>query len=404
MPDTRLYTGLSALLFCLSAATAAPPKVNGNEERIGPYPILRVWGAPQEMGFAHGYLLAEQILKVVGPVLDTDDPETIARYDGMLRQLLRYIKIDQRTRSELEAMLQGIEAKLGDRAILDPFDRRITLDDLILHNAGDLLRAFGCSGFTVWGPKAGDWEVITTRNFDYPVPGKMGVNAQMILVRKPDQGRHAVASITWPGYIGAFTGVNDAGVCAFMHDGTGGRSSEVSQPVTPIAITLTSILEQSDAVTGHQRAAKAIESVGSFPFSYMIRVVSPVSDGDPPSPEWVFRVDPSGVSRNPTGKLMCITTNHYLQENLSPVDGANDWSLTRYTRLGKRLESTLDPSSAWAAQGSVASSDQGFPTAQTLIVYPTKRRLDIALATWNGKVIPATESKPTTITFDELFR
>ena len=406
MPRIRAFRSILTVLFIGlgGRCVAEAPRVQGQWERIGPFPILRVWGTPQEMGFAHGYLLAEQIYAYTCPRLDADGPDAIARFEGLRRQLLSRIKIDEHTRMELGAIVEGVVARLGDEAFVEPLDRHLSIDDLIVHNAGDLLRAFGCSGFTVWGEKAGKWDVITTRNFDYPVPGKPGIDTQMILVRNPSGDRAAVATVTWPGYIGAFTGVNEHGVCTFMHDGTGGRNNEVEAPVAPVALTLTTLLETSGAASAHSKAAALMQSGGAYPFSYMIRVVSPVADGEPASPEWVFRVDPSGVSRNPVGTQKCITTNHYLESNLQPVPGANDWSLTRYQRLENRLTATVDPEYAWAAQASVASSDQGFPTAHTIVVYPTKRRIDVGFATWDGNVVPATESKSTTIMFDELFR
>ena len=350
------------ILFLVSTVSAAPPKVNGTSERLGPFPILRVWGTPQEMGFAHGYLLAEHIIGIAGADIQTSDPETIARYDAMRRQLVSHVELDDRIKTELSAIVDGVLEKLGDHAIVQPFNRKISLDDLILLNAGDLLRAFGCSGFTVWGDIAGTWEIITTRNFDYPMPGKMGVEAQMILVRTPDHERHAVATITWPGYIGAYNGFNDAGVCTFMHDGTGGQKAEVSQPVTPMGLTLTSILEVSDGAQAHDHAQRVIEGGGAYPFSYMVRVVSPMANGNPPTPEWVFRVDPSGTGRNAVGEQTCITTNHYLEEGLQPAARANRWSLTRYGRIQDKLSSPIDPEKAWTIQGSVASAEQSFPT------------------------------------------
>ena len=37
--------------------------LNGRMERIGPFRVVRVWGEPNEMGFAHGYLLAKDIIE-----------------------------------------------------------------------------------------------------------------------------------------------------------------------------------------------------------------------------------------------------------------------------------------------------------------------------------------------------
>jgi hypothetical protein len=390
------------LLAFGAVASADAPHINGKLDKLGPYPVLRVWGSPEEMGFAQGYLKAKEIVEIISPAAG-GDPRALAIMDQAKHQLLSRISIPNDLRRELEAMYKGIVARLGDQATLKPLDRQLSVDDLILYNAIDLLRAFGCSGFTVWGDKAGKWGVITTRNFDFSLRGKLDVDTQMILVRTPKDGGHAVATITLPGHIGAFSGINDEGVCTFMHDGTGGRTMAISHAVTPMALTLTELLEEVDAASAHARAATMLDSGGAYPFSYMVRVVSPVADGTPPSPEWVFRVDPSGVSRNPIGDHTCITTNHYLEPDLKPAAEADSWSLTRYKRLDQRLSSAMDPAAAWAAQRAVASSDENYPTAHTIIVYPERKRIDVAFATWNGRAVPAPESQPTTITFDQLF-
>ena len=74
-------------------------------------------------------------------------------------------------------------------------NRPLHSEDLIHDNAGALFRAFACSGFTVWGEKAGKAGLITGRNFDYFVPGPLSLKEQMILVRHA-AGMSKVATVT----------------------------------------------------------------------------------------------------------------------------------------------------------------------------------------------------------------
>ncbi len=391
------------LLFSSLAATclAAPKDVHGKVEQLGPFRVLRVWGTPAEMGFAHGYLLADGITATLNEDAAAIPKPQRDTYDKAKSGMIRFVDLPERAAEELQGMIQGMEAAKGRLPQLKALRRTITLNDLILRNAGDVLRAFGCSGFTAWGEKTSDLGVVTTRNFDFPIPGKKTLDAQLILVRQPT-GRRQVMTVTWPGYIGAFTGVNDRGVCAFMHDGTGGRIKIPTGKQVPLSLVLADLLERGEPSAMFQETESALKNLKHYPFSYMVRVVTPQVGEQKPAR--VFRLDKNGLSENPTGALSCITTNHYLTPNRKPVSGAGGSTLQRYSRLAEVLAKTVTPESAWAGLKAAASPYQAFPTLHSLVVYPDRKKIDFAFAKWtHGQVEAASMSSPTTISFDQLF-
>jgi len=388
-----------ALLAC--SVLAQPPQFNGRIERIGPLRVLRVWGSPSEMGFAHGYLLGDEYLSGILGEHKSASVESAAAYEQMCAAARGIVELPLPAREEIDGIFAGIEAAHGGVPTVAGLNRPLRLEDLILHNAGDMLRAFGCSGFTVWGERAGEAGVITGRNFDFPIT-REGLATQFVLVRHPT-GRRRVATVTFPGYIGAFTGVNDAGVCAFMHDGTGDRLSRPAGRQTPVALVLKEMLEQASGAEAHTRTAALLTEIVPYPFSYLIRVVTPRrSDGNEP-PERVFRVDAGGLSENPIGRFACITTNHYLDSALAAPADADPWSLTRYEELSRRAGSILSAGEAWSALDAVASANQRFPTLHALVVFPERGRLELAFAGWEDGVVPATRRPPVTIEFRDLF-
>jgi hypothetical protein len=403
-----------ALLSASKLVVAAPPAVNGRIEQIGPFRVLRVWGTPEEMGFAHGYLVGQGFIDYHRERLATLSPTDRAAYPALRDALVKLIEIPRTVRAEIGAIFSGMEAALGDLSALDGIPHPLALGDLLLHNAGDTVRAFACSGFTVWGARAGEAGVITTRNFDFAIPGPKSLAAQMILIRQP-RGRRQVATITWPGYIGVFTGVNEEGVCAFLHDGTGPRISRPERPFTPLAIVLAEMLETAGPAQAHAAAEGALKTIVPYPFSYMVRIVTTPSDGDD-RPERVFRVDASGLSESPSGAMSCITTNHYLNDDLTASANAGPGSALRYARLQRFTGSTVTSGRAWKALAAVAHEGNN-PTLHSLIVYPVQRRLELAFATIDagrtadatgamddGRVTVAPKHTPTPITFDELFK
>jgi hypothetical protein len=245
--------------------------------------------------------------------------------------------------------------------------------------------------------------VITARNFDFEAFRGM-VEAQLVLVRQPAAaGRHAVATITWPGYIGAFTGINDAGVCTFMHDGTGERLRTPEDKYTPMALVLTELLETSAAGDAHERAATLLKKATPYPFSYLVRVATPRVGGKVEPPERVFRVDALGLSENPARDAMCITTNHYLSAAFEPAANAGSWSRERYSRLQKRLDQAVTSHAAWEALASVASGSDGGGTLHSVVIYPELRRLELALAGWDDGLVPAPKRAPLALEFKQLF-
>ena len=401
----RLSTSLCLVsLWLLPGVTlAAPPKVNGKLEKIGPVRVLRVWGSPEEMGFAHGYLVGSEFLVYLKESIAALPPDQRADYDRARAPLKDVIEVPGPALTEIRAIFKGIKAANRGVPKIGGLNRELHIDDLVLHNAADMIRAFGCSGFTVWGELAGEAGVITTRNFDFPVPGPKTLAQQLVLVRQPI-GKRQVALVTWPAMIGAFTGINEDGVCTFMHDGTGKMIRTPQGKYTPLALMLTEVLESGGPADAHAKANKMLQQVVPYPFSYLVRVVAPRVEGVVDQPERVFRVDATGLSENTARAFSCITTNHYLGTDLAPVKSANPWSVRRYQTLDERIKTVVTGKVAWEALWAVARpSDSGAPTLHSLVVYPEKRRLELAFAPWKNKLSRVPNRQPTTITFDRLF-
>lgn len=393
---------LFAATLAVGADKSAPPKLNGSLDKIESIRVLRVWGTPHEMGFAHGYLVGQGIMDYLTESLDAVPPDQRAKVDKARLSLVKVIHMPDTVLAEIRGLLDGISAAQGGTPLIKPLKRPLQLDDLILMNATDTLRAFGCSGFTLWGERAGDAGVITARNFDFSVPGPKTLRQQMILVRRPT-GKRQVAMVTFPGYLAAVTGINEDGVCTFVHDGTGGRIRRPQGRYTPLGIVLTGLLETSGPKDVHGRAESILKDITPYPFSYMVRIITPrVSDTAPPVR--VFHIDRKGLGENAVGNGSCITTNHYVNEGLTAGAEASEGSRLRYRRLDKRITRSVTDEKAWASLKAVAASGR-FPTLHSLVVYPERRELDIGFAKWKkGKIRPAPKRKPKRITFDQLFK
>lgn len=110
---------------------------------------------------------------------------------------------------------------MGDSGVdlaMPELERDFDLEDLLVANALDVFGLLGCNSFSVWGDEVEGGGVLTGRNFDWPLSGAHLLYATMLLVEHLPDGR-ATASVTWPGYVGAVTGISKAGLAAFLHVG-----------------------------------------------------------------------------------------------------------------------------------------------------------------------------------------
>ncbi len=305
------FAAIAALLVLPGRSQQAPAAVavHGRLEQHGGLRLLRTWGTAAERGYAHGLLLGEDIAAAMRS-------EFAARFGrrqpllAMVRKALpRLIEYPEPVQAELDALFLGLIASGASRTI-EALDRAFDRDDLLVANALDVFGLMGCSGFTVAGAAVEGGGVLSGRNFDWPFTGSHLLQQTLVLVQHEDEG--AVATVTWPGYVGAVTGINRDGVAAFLHVGTGQITMTPEPSSWPTAIAAREILRRSTGQPAEQVFALAQELLGytSPPAGYLTRIVLPV----PPahgSPAGLFETDSHKCLRA-TVDGPCIVTNHFL--------------------------------------------------------------------------------------------
>lgn len=397
-PPRLLYIAAVAVFFASPLCLADTP-VSGHVRELGPITVVHVTGTPQQMGHAQGHLLADEITAYVNESSANLFGGDAQKYALALALVGQAIHVPADDRAEITAILEGIKAAKRELPHHRLANRPIQVEDLLLVNAFDAIRSFGCSGFTVWGELAGEAGLITARNFDFNMVSS-NATAQRILIRSP-QGKKSVATIAPPGYIGAFTGWNEDGVCAFMHDGDGPQMQTPLGRYTPLALTLKSLLESAPVDQALSAAEKQLRDSAPYPFSYMARIIAPRQKSQGAPPARVFRIDARGFGENAANGRLCLTTNHYLP-SLDGVTGAG--SAARYDRLARLTGAPMTPESTWQALMAVAAADpRDVATLHSVVIYPEQRRLEVAFATNTGAFVPAPMNKPVRLTFAELF-
>lgn len=328
--------------------------VHGRLERHEGLRVLRVWGTPRERGYAHGYLLAEEICVI----MSQEFAARFARMPKLLDQaraaLPRLIEYPEHVEVELDALWQGMLARDPDRA-MPGLDRDFDKTDLLIANALDVFGLMGCSGFTVWGDQVVGGGVLTARNFDWPLTGDHMLDHTLLVVQMPVD-KTASAAISWPGYVGAVTGVSADGVAASLH--VGSAKAALPEPSSwPSAIAVREILEASSRGAARLKQAGEFLEYTSPPVGFLTHVVLPRVPSDGP-PARLFETNVRGpvAGAPPPGPL--VVTNHF-QTRKDGREASRDSTgrqqevqdgIAGCMKVGDR---SVDPDEAWQILASV---------------------------------------------------
>lgn len=401
-PSLLLPLWLSAVVAAQAAAPAAPAAdpasaLRGRVETHGGLTVLRTWGTPDERGYAHGRLLADRIAATALPEFSA----RFGRKPGLLQQaramLPRLIELPDDVKAELAALWRGVvDSKVALR--LDDLDRDFDFVDLQIVTALDVFGLMGCSSFTVWGEQAVGGGVMTARNFDWPFTGAHMLDQTIVHVAHLENGR-AVAAVTWPGYLGAVTGVSSDGVMASLHVGSAKVSWSPEPSSWPSAIAARAILAHG-AGEAEATFAKAAELLGqtSPPVGFMTHVTLPAAPARG-APTRVFEADVKSAVPHAHAGGPLVLTNHFRTR----ADGrkASGDSVGRQKQLDAGIAGCIDAgdrkvdvAEAWTMLQSVErGGSNAFGTLHALVFRHEPWLFELRVgALQDGKVVAAPSS------------
>ena len=390
-----------------SAAAASTAGLHGRLERPSGLRLLRLWGTPEERGYAHGRLLADDIVRSLRSEFTaqfSEAPQLLQQARAALPRLIEYPEDYGR---ELDALWRGVLAA-GPELDMPAFGRAFDKVDLLVANAMDVFGLMGCSSFTVWGDQASGGGVLTARNFDWHVTGDHIVEQTLLIVQEHDDGR-SVASFGWPGYIGTVSGVSADGVAAYLHVGSARQA--MPQPSSwPAATAARKILESRGR--GEERVRQALTHVQytSPPSGFLTHVVLPEEPESGP-PAAVFEADARASVAGVSEPGPVIVTNHFCTR--SDGRGASGDSLRRQRALQRGIrgcfelgDRQLDPDEAWRLLRNVeAGGGAYFGTLHSLVFRHEPWCFEAAVCELvDGKVVAApSSSRRYRLTREQLF-
>ncbi len=189
--------------------------------------VLHLKGSPYELGVQHGELLKEQISRNVARFVDQLEaesmPPVVKAFMANVPEIIPFIP------AALIAEMQGIAV-----GACVPYEKILLLNLFP--------EMFHCSGMTVCGQATSKGELYHVRVLDYGVGNGLQDTAILAVV-KPQQG-HAFVNVTYAGFIGSITGLNEQKIGV----GEIGGKGYGSWKGLPMAFLLRCILEQTSSL------------------------------------------------------------------------------------------------------------------------------------------------------------
>jgi hypothetical protein len=210
-------------------------------------PVLFLEGEPERMG-------RQQVALVLGVARRHSQlPKTIlGRYGGGFLWPLVVTYSRSLMKDAPERYRRELNATFAKATY-----RQEEIDALTVVNSLIELRCFDlCSAFLVEPQRSASREMLFGRNLDIPSYGCLDRLVLVVICRPAN--RHAFASVTWPGFIGVLSGMNDAGLAiGCLDSGPAKDDSPAFCLGTPLSLTFRRVLEECGSIEEAQKLLAA---------------------------------------------------------------------------------------------------------------------------------------------------
>jgi hypothetical protein len=177
-----------------------------NENGQG-YTVMQLWGSYYEMGYAHAELLGDYIVQGINQVKDALG----GAYSNLKSDISESTWMPSNTEDELDGMVDSIAISHPDEGI-DKNDIKVYI------TIGDWGYNYACRSHSCWGRYVEDpVKTLSTRRLDYHTAIPIG-NHHLLCVYIPNDGSVKWVNFAFPGFITAFTAVNEYGTLGSIHD------------------------------------------------------------------------------------------------------------------------------------------------------------------------------------------
>jgi isopenicillin-N N-acyltransferase like protein len=356
-----------ALLFASAAFAQQEPARTyreghhhkGELKYINNLPVLVVEGTPEEIGKQKAALTGDATKELMAY------PKSLLKHFGREDQWPKILELGQSLVPQIPAEYQEELRAFAEHVGISR-EQGIVANTLI-----DTYRhGFGCSSLLVEADRSATGEPLFGRNLDFYTLGVLDKYG-LVTVHRP-KGKHAFASIGYPGLFGCLSGINDAGLALAVHEVYISRDfSPMFNPKgVPYAICFRRILEECTTVEEAEKLVRAAERTTKLNLALCDLNRAAVLEMTPKT---------VALRRGAEGVTAC--TNHFRTRELVILPICNRYNtLMQYADLA-----ALDLTDVAKALDEV---NQGKLTAQTMIFEPKDLVLHLAIGSTPSSALP----------------
>ncbi len=223
-------------LFAPGPTLIAPDQVDrdvphGRLRWVGGQRLVTLWGTPEQIGTAHGDLLATEARRCMDSVLHVVGLAELARTGEWFPARLR-------------AAHEQLEAHIPERHVRETraLAGAMNVEPDVIEIVNVFPELFHCSGFAVTGPATADGTLYHGRVLDYMT--RIGLQDSAATFVVAPQGMIPFATVGYAGFIGSVSGMNDRGISL----GEMGGQGEGDWDGVPMATLMRRALEECETL------------------------------------------------------------------------------------------------------------------------------------------------------------
>jgi isopenicillin-N N-acyltransferase like protein len=296
---------------------------------------LYVEGEPFERGVVNGKLTKELIAKqedYFNQQINRLIPSKF--YLHFLKYVVGWFNrnLDRNITQEYKQEIYGVSESASEKYQYIGSNYQRILNYHAAHDIGHALQNLalvGCTSFGTWDGDSEDSTMIIGRNFDFYVGDQFSEN-KIIVFERPSQG-YKFMSVSWAGFIGVVSGMNEKGLTVTIN---AAKSSVPSGSATPVSLVAREILQYAQNIA----EAVAIARKRTMFVSESFLIGSAQDDK-----AVIIEKTPDSLDVYDPHKHFIICTNHFQSQRLGNSRAnlqqmQQSASVYRYERLSELLQ------------------------------------------------------------------